>query len=243
MKGCTAVWRLDIVEARPALEAIDFELGLLSPPEYEIRDQNRLTTRRALRVLLRYFAGPDVARAEMSVMQDGRPELALADAPVFSITHSAGLALIALCEKAPLGIDLELQRPLKMSLARRTQLAVAARDAGFDVASALCAATSISNESDRQVLEVWTQLEALAKAQGGGIGSLLHTIGFRGRGGQGLAVPARSIIPEDAAMSSLSAGRDYVATLVHPRTHNVEQLREFPTSPDEIRDMSGSATG
>ena len=243
MYGCTAVWRVNLAETRPLLEAIDSELDLLLAPERNFREQVRLTTRRALRVLLRYYSGPCVARSSVRVAPSGRPELALPDAAVFSVTHTAGVALIALCETAPLGIDLEMQRPLKMSLARRTELAIAARDAGLDVAPALCEATTLSDESDRQVLEVWTQLEALAKAHGGGIGHILQSIGFRGRGGRNGTANVHDLIPEDGMITPLDPGRGYVAAMVHPRSHGLGRLHDFPASPDEIRKLCGSGRG
>ena len=230
MRGCTAVWRLDIAKTRSLLETIDFELDLLSQPECSIPEQDRLTTRRALRVLLHHYNGPDTARAVMKMTETGRPVLDSSDAPQFSISHSAGIALIALSEAAPLGIDIEMQHPLKMSLERRTRLAIGARAAGLRVPAALCEATDLSDQSDRDVLVVWTQLEALAKARGEGIGTVLQAIGMRRERAPGQDAVTRNLIPPECDITELDLEQGLYAAVVHPRTHAPGRVCPFPVS-------------
>ncbi len=92
---------------------------------------------------------------------EGKPRVA--GGPHFNLSHSGGLALIALCADAPVGVDLERVHALRnpSGLARR-----------------MCSERELAwaggqDDLNLALLRLWVRKEALAKAEGGGIATAL----------------------------------------------------------------------
>src|SRR5262249_41019918 len=82
----------------------------------------------------------------------------------FNLSHSRGVALIAVTRRRAIGVDVEGVRALPMAPRRRQQiLAIGAGLAGKPLKGSL----------NRKLLQAWTRIEAFAKARGGGVRQLL----------------------------------------------------------------------
>ncbi len=115
----------------------------------------------ALRQALAEYTGLHSAALHLSTGSFGKPSLSGHTRTQFSLSHSQGLALIAVGGRGPLGADVELLRPMPDAEAlaaehftRREQEALAATPA---------------RERDRAFLTCWTRKEACLKAVGVGL--------------------------------------------------------------------------
>jgi 4'-phosphopantetheinyl transferase len=163
------------------------ELALLSSDEREraarfvrARDRRRFARcRAAVRQILGSLLGQPPATLEFVAQGKGKPELDSAslrgggriwqDAdgrPVirFNISHSAHLALIAVCRGRELGVDLEQVRPIEEASRIVESFFSAAEQADF----------SAIGEADRDIafLRGWTRKEAVLKGLGLGLSGL-----------------------------------------------------------------------
>jgi 4'-phosphopantetheinyl transferase len=125
-----------------------------------------------LRILIERLAGAGSRQIPFNLGPGGRPDLDIPNFS-FSLSHTAGLALIALSRQAPVGVDIERRRPIRVNLERRS--ALMAHAAGLAPAHALPAAP------DDGFLQSWVRLEAVAKASGLGIGRTLADAGLLGK--------------------------------------------------------------
>jgi 4'-phosphopantetheinyl transferase len=146
------------------------ELAVLSADEQVraarfARGQDRARFSHA-HVLLRHLlarrcgARPDALRFVAGA--HGKPEVAGLETGRFSLSHSAGVALVALGGALEVGVDLELVRPI---------------DDATELAEAHCAASERRalmrlHEAQRDLafLRIWTRKEACLKALGLGLG-------------------------------------------------------------------------
>jgi len=201
------VWRVD-------LEAVTDELeGVLGPEEraraarlLNERDRRRWTcSRGVLRALLGSYLRRDPGTLRFATGPRGKPEL-LDDAGgphaapesrsllSFNLSHSGGVALYAITEAGPVGVDVEVaRRPLK-------EIALAARTFGPAEARRLEGLDPRARE--REFLRLWVRHEAELKCRGTGIGGAAAAtdggelwiaelaVGTRGAGA--VAVQARS---------------------------------------------------
>ncbi|MFM9923801.1 4'-phosphopantetheinyl transferase superfamily protein [Variovorax sp. H27-G14] len=115
----------------------------------------------ALRQALAEYTGLHSAALRLSTGSFGKPSLSGHTRTQFSLSHSHGLALIAVGGRGPLGADVELLRPMPDAEAlaaehftRREQEALAATPA---------------HERDLAFLTCWTRKEACLKAVGVGL--------------------------------------------------------------------------
>ncbi len=166
MRVAVEVWRIDLATA-PPMSAADLEE--LSVDErarharYLVAEPARVfaTTRIALRRLLGQRLGRPAAAVQIEAGVRGKPALVGASQPFFNVSHGPGSALIALCEVAQVGIDVE----------GRTALA-------FDspVAASICTATEMAwirlnrASADITIARLWNRKEAVLKAAGLGLG-------------------------------------------------------------------------
>jgi 4'-phosphopantetheinyl transferase len=109
--------------------------------------------------LARRLGGREIRRSG-----DGKPWVA--GGPHFNLSHSGGLALIAVCEDGVVGVDLEAERRLRNpdGLARR-----------------MCSPRELervnaSSDLNAALLGLWVRKEAVAKAEGGGLATALSGI-------------------------------------------------------------------
>jgi len=161
LPGPLAVWQVDLAFA-PAEP-------ILSPDEQARADRFRfdrdrshyVACRTALRLLLADALGLSPESIAFTYGPHGKPESLLP----FNVSHSGGLALIALGGRVPLGVDIEQVRtdlePLSLGRTVYTERELAAL-------AALPRA-----QQHEAFFDAWTRKEAIIKAEGGGFSSPL----------------------------------------------------------------------
>jgi 4'-phosphopantetheinyl transferase len=121
-------------------------------------------SRWALRTVLGRYLGEEPAGIALARGERGKPRLA--DAPErlrFNLSHSAGLALIAVTAGREVGVDVERVEP------RRDFLALAARSLDRGAVAAVRDAAPAKRAG--AFYAAWVLLEARAKCDGGGLGA------------------------------------------------------------------------
>lgn len=125
------------------------------------RDRDRFIVGRArLRQLLGRYLGKDPAAIEFRYGQAGKPELA-GHCPPFNVSHSDGLALIAIGGPGRVGVDIERIRP------RGEADSFGSFFAPAEVAALLALPRELR---ERAFFACWTRKEAYIKGRGDGLG-------------------------------------------------------------------------
>jgi 4'-phosphopantetheinyl transferase len=160
----------------------------------QIRRERRLAGI-ALRVLLARTIGDHrYDGVAFSRTAAGKPELD--GGPIsFSVSYSDGYALIGVGRGVACGVDVEFARAVRMSEERRGAVVAAASGFGEIGGS--------DNLADACLLQAWVRLEALAKARGCGIGTVLTEAGAVG---MRLAAQARRTAACEAGAAWRRAG-------------------------------------
>jgi len=171
--GVCHVWRVELDRvAAPA--GGDPSLSPLNAEEHAraarfVFERHRrwyTAARTALRSVLGAYLGIEAAAVPIVAEPHQRPTLA-PDArrratPIdFNLSHSDGLALIAVTRRAPLGVDVELLRPMDDALALAERNYV-----GDEIARVAAAAGALR---DRAFFTCWTRKEAVLKSTGAGL--------------------------------------------------------------------------
>lgn len=175
------LWLVDLARCGPMLAQLEHETPRLADDERAraaaLRDaavrRERIAAYAALRMLLERATGPSVRGRPFVRSAAGAPRLEHGGAR-FSLSHTAGFALIGLAASAPIGVDLEHTRPVAMARRRRAELRAAAAGLG--------AAPLPEAGEDRATIQAWVRLEAFAKARGRGLLGTLTDLGLRGTG-------------------------------------------------------------
>jgi len=120
-----------------------------------------VAARWALRRVLEGYLGEPAAEIELELGDNGKPRLRNRDGIEFNLSHSNGLALVAVAEAREVGVDVELIEPGRDLVA----LAERALDPGD------AAAVRAASESQRPIVfyAAWTRQEARVKCTGTGI--------------------------------------------------------------------------
>ena len=175
--------------ARGGAEQVSFAMQVLSPEEraragrYRVEGAREefVVGRSALRILLGAVLGVTPNRVELETNRYGKPTTRGVE---FNVSHSRGLICIALCRDAAVGLDVEWIEPglEVMELAEPNFTAeetgrLASLPAGRERAAAFC--------------RLWTQKEAVAKADG-----------------RGLRIPLRDIVVPEMLPGLANAPRD-----------------------------------
>lgn len=176
----TELWLIDIARSTDALAAVERRTPRLTAQDRRrvdaLKDSAARSERRAvtiaLRLLIERFAGPDLARLSFVEGTAGKPALP-APGVAFSLSHVDGFALLGLTRRGEIGVDLERERSLRFSAARREALLASA--------SGLAGSAPAHATADACLIQAWCRLEAFAKAGGGGIGHALAILGVRGK--------------------------------------------------------------
>jgi len=152
----------------------------------------------ALRLLVERAIGARWRGVPLTRGPGVRPHLE--GAPVaFSLSHVDGLAVIALTRSGDIGVDVERARAVRVGAPRRGLIEAAG--------AALNTQQPLPGEgTDTRFLQAWVRLEAFAKAQGCGIGSLLTQLGIVG---------GRDIAPADLEKEVAAAQAEARANAVH----------------------------
>ncbi len=123
--------------------------------------QARAQAHAALRRILAHYTGIHASALFIDADDLGKPRLRHADAPSFNLSHTRGLALVALSAGCAVGIDVERLRPLTDADA------LAQRFLTPSEAFAVSAVTPAGR--DAAFLQTWTRKEAVLKASGHGL--------------------------------------------------------------------------
>lgn len=119
--------------------------------------------RRGLREVLSRYLGEDPDAIELAHREHGKPALADPRARLdFNLSHSGGLALVAIAGEGPVGVDVERVGR------RRDFVRLAAREFGGEAAAELEAAAPERRAAT--FYAAWTRHEARLKCHGGGLG-------------------------------------------------------------------------
>jgi 4'-phosphopantetheinyl transferase len=219
------IFFVDLVRSEAALDAEERQTPRLSEADlaraHTIADEEgrRLwrAARIATRIVLERTAGESLRGVPFQIGSGGRPGLA-DGAPHFSISHSGDAALVAVAKAMPVGIDLERKdRALQMSDDRRLRI--------IRAAGRLNPALPLSARRDTDVLAAWVRLEAVAKALGTGIGSLLTKEGVIGAAGMSDLAPSG----RDIEVRSLTVDEAYVGAIAAHRLPDDLTVRAFPS--------------
>lgn len=110
-----------------------------------------------LRRLLGRLVGEPARNLRFVYGANGKPELA--DGPHFNLSHSGGLAAVAICTAMPVGLDIERIRPVEAGL----------QDYTFSPAE--CRQLDLQPDESRlrEFFRYWTRKEAVLKAAGCGL--------------------------------------------------------------------------
>jgi 4'-phosphopantetheinyl transferase len=121
-----------------------------------------VAARWALRRALSQYLEVEPAAVELEAGENGKPRLATGEGFEFNLSHSGGLALVAVAERQ-VGVDVELIAP-RHDLPALAERALTAADA---------ATVRAASEDDRAAVfyAAWTRHEARVKCLGSGLGA------------------------------------------------------------------------
>jgi len=223
---------VDLDASRALLEHEETSTPRLSPSDRlridrlsgdPVRQARWRASRIATRIVLERWAGRGVRGVEFEIATGGRPSLG-DGLPHFNVSHTASVALIAVCRSSPVGVDIECPRTLSMSSERRRRIVTAAAD--------LAAIGALNPESDVDVLRAWVRLEAIAKARGSGIGVLLTEEGVIGA-----ERSARETEKPSLASAALDVAPPYIAAIAADTLPFAISVRCFPERAEALEDF------
>jgi 4'-phosphopantetheinyl transferase len=208
----------------PAQVLSEEECARAQSLRFPIDRQRYVAAHVALRQALCEYTGQNHATLHLSTGSFGKPSLSGHTRTQFSLSHSQGLALIAIGGRGPLGADVELLRQMPDAavlaaeyFTRREQEALAALPA---------------HERDRAFLTCWTRKEACLKAIG--VGLLMSSQSFE----VGLAPDWRSVeLPVAGRILRLVLGP------APARLDSVGSLAEWRQTEARAQPSSGAGSG
>lgn len=122
----------------------------------------------ALRLFVAGCVGVEAATVRYEIGVSGKPRLAAGFAPLeLSLSHSEGLALVAVAQERAVGVDVEQLRDVPEALG--------IADAYFSSAEREELRTLQPSERQEPFLRFWTRREALTKASGRGLGTVIDS--------------------------------------------------------------------
>jgi 4'-phosphopantetheinyl transferase len=170
------IWQTDLRRSEEWIE--DAVASVLTADEAERRGREphhvwrrRVVARAALRVALGRHLDRSPGSLELALGPGGKPRVAGdadRDEVFFSLSRSADLCLIAICEEGPVGVDVEEVRDFP-------ELAGLVRSR-FAPSEATAILERSGEERLRAFYRCWTRKEACVKALGGGIGPGLQSV-------------------------------------------------------------------
>ena len=164
------VWSVPLIVDSAELAQL---AGMLTDSEREraarylfAKDRNQFTiTRARLRLLVSHYLGIDPTCVTFGSSNTGKPTLPGTNLS-FNVSHSHGLALIALAEGRELGVDVERIRTYPTHLDMATRY--------FTPGESQRLNTLPPTETERAFFHVWTRKEAFLKAIGLGLSHSLE---------------------------------------------------------------------
>jgi 4'-phosphopantetheinyl transferase len=205
-------WPLDV----SALEVADLK-KVLSPDEMERAeryrfDQHRnefILTRAVLRIVLASYTARSPESLSFDYSAEGKPALKNGPADLrFNVSHTEGLAVLALVREREIGVDAEKIRPQPdaQKLAKRF----------FSAREQLFLGKLSGDELQRAFFRCWTRKEAYIKAKGEGLSIPLHAFDVSLEEDQPAALVGTRPDPTEAgrwSLYDLSVGQGYAAAL------------------------------
>ena len=157
--------------------------------------------RAALRRALGSMIGAEPGHVPLNEAEAGRPELDGAQPPLhFNVSHSGGIAVIALCREARIGVDVERLAWVERDLVERF----------FSPAEQAALAALPEDQWQRSFYRCWTRKEAFVKGLGHGL--LLPLDAFDVAIGETPALLRCDFAPvQDWTLAPLPAGAGYEA--------------------------------
>jgi 4'-phosphopantetheinyl transferase len=212
--GVARIWHWPLDAS--ALEVADLK-KVLSPDEMERAeryrfDQHRnefILTRAVLRIVLASYTARSPESLSFDYSAEGKP--ALNNGPPdlrFNVSHTEGLAVLALVREREIGVDAEKIRPQPdaQKLAKRF----------FSAREQLFLGKLSGDELQRAFFRCWTRKEAYIKAKGEGLSIPLHAFDVSLEDDQPAALVGTRPDPTEAGrwtLYDLSVGRGYAAAL------------------------------
>ncbi len=241
--GGLELWCIDLNAAASSL--LDGEQQTPRLPQRDrdfaatIADKRRtnewLATHIALRILLERAVGAKWRGTPFVRAAGAKPYLAGA-AVTFSLSHVPGWSLVGVGKVEPLGVDLERKRVVNICAPRRIMLERAAE--------ALSEEASLPEQGDARALQAWVRLEAVAKADGRGIGRLLTQLGIvGGTSAQGDDLQKRiddmrQGVPP-CAVHDLRIAEGLFAAAALPAGARLPNIFRFPSSIKGVNELLG----
>jgi len=181
-KGCEAISWNRVIDGVHIWRAALDEAGWPGPERLPVAERERaasflledarrrwVAARWALRRVLERYLGEPAAGIELEVGARGKPRLRSGGDLAFNLSHSDGLALVAVAEGCEVGVDVETIAP------DRDLTALAERALGPDDASAVRAAPP--SQRPAAFYAAWTRHEARLKCLGWGMSGRFCTEG------------------------------------------------------------------
>ena len=177
--GSVELWFVDLNSCAEALNAVETatprlaknELKKIAGSASSAAAAERRAAYIALRILIERFWGPAWRTVAYTLTGSGKPMLTGLGGS-FSLAHVDRFALIGLARARTIGVDLEPDRQPTVADRRRGRIESAA--------IALARGAALPQPRQPRFLQAWVRLEAVAKADGRGIGRLLTGLGIIG---------------------------------------------------------------
>lgn len=221
--GEVHVWHVPLGSGCTALEGA---IAVLSAEERQRADRLRredlrnrfITARGTLRVLLGRYCDVSPGGLRFRYGPTGKPALMEGQGSRgtgttlhFNMAHSEDIALLALTESAPVGVDVERVRPLADLEALVRQF--------FSAKEAAALSNLPATEQQEAFFRLWTRKEALLKATGAGISDLLNQVEVSflpGEPARVLSFPAGPCAHSEWSLVDLPITPCYAAALAVP---------------------------
>lgn len=216
LDGGVDVWRVRLDTPEPAARSLE---RLLSPDEVTranrfrfAQDRRRFVVARAvLRQVLGAYLGASPSSLRLAYGPQGKPRLAdtccRRGHVTFNLSHSGGLALLAVAKGCEIGVDLEAVRPLTEASAMARRI--------FSAAELAALAAMPEGERDLAFYRFWTRREAWVKALGTGLAELPDGLDVTTADAGGAAGP-------DWRFVQIEPGEGYVGALAIPAGISLE---------------------
>lgn len=212
------VWWVDIARENPC----DYRDHLNGPESEQAARlcvprarRDFIVTRGVLRCLIGGYLGLAPAECEIRLGRFGKPRLLPRFSLSFNVSHSGDRAVLAFCERASIGVDVERQDD-------RIDVTGLSR-CFFSAAEARSIAAMEAVGAQRAFFDCWTRKEAFVKAVGDGLSHDLASFTVSTTGPAALlSRQARKF-----ALVELDAGRGYSAALAVRRRGGAPIVEDF----------------